>query len=643
MATPFAMVPLAQNTTSYIPFGTHLATLKPIPVIPSCFFTIYNHEGVPRCHKCLCLQLRPHSHQRDCPGPRSQRPSGFTCLAGCGRVSTTSAYAASHSTKCEGAKILRDRYGTCICPKCEMAGFAEKAIQKHISKCRGERADTLRAYGGARAVHYCEGCGGCFLGVGLRSHTCHVMGDPAWLGNQDGPPGLSITYVRWRCQNYLTLGGVPGQMPECIPDETVSEPLTRVSLTETSGNVATDGQSSSWEHDIDWDVASDLDSADDGMSERDSENTFTSKSLYGEDGTESEAQEGAASKDARRQEQGMGFEYTSDDGPLRGCDHEGTGDSAAGETGGNRDAVRGVGLEARPLPLSLLEHDHGGDGILSEFQSIWRPEAPAPAAILLPMRVPTAGDSALGPGIQVHGGRCPPMSPGRMSPAHRGAVALQILHADQVVAWNDPPRRTLTCPLWTLVKDALQKTGVADAKRPVFFIDTESLYESRRKCFLVCELAVRSASNDVLLDTLVDHGLTYRDLQQRVRPEMWGKLVRMYGFQQGSSRTRGMAPSQVSDALARIGMGPSAVVVEWSLQGFDLHALRQTFADGIFPPRSLLGHRLWRDIGLPGSVALLPLFASMFPDSHLRREHHRASVDCEKLFLVVATAMQCFV
>lgn len=32
-----------------------------------------------------------------------------------------------------------------------------------------------------------------------------------------------MTYVRWCCQYDLTLGGVPGRMPEVIPDETVSE------------------------------------------------------------------------------------------------------------------------------------------------------------------------------------------------------------------------------------------------------------------------------------------------------------------------------------------------------------------------------------------------------------------------------------
>ncbi|KAI0195307.1 hypothetical protein EV127DRAFT_467154 [Xylaria flabelliformis] len=697
-SAPLDMPPLAQNTTSYLPFGTHFYLLKVIPVISSNLLTVYNHEGVPRCCKCLCLQLRPHSHQRDCPGPGSRKPSGFACLAGCGRIFTTSAYAGSHSTKCDGAEILRDRYGTCICPKCEMAGFAEKAIQKHIGKCKGKRDDTMRAYGGARTVHYCEGCGGCFFGVGLRNHACHIVGDPVWLGLQDAPPDLSISYVRWCRRNCLTLGGVPGQMPECIPDETVSEPLTESSPTETSWNAAMNGQSSSWEYNIDWDVVSDLDSVDDGGSEPDCESIFASKSLHGEDEPEAEDQGGAASEGARGQDQDVSPESTSNNGSLDRRDQKNAGDAAGFEIGVNRsqhlqaqsslaahrermaNKLRWAGItfeNFEETPCEGLAWRHGlfpcpFQHIITAETAYFRNSRRSSGQKRLRLLPHCYKCAYLQRAIQLWTQESKFTVDG-VHLCRRGGCRQPIaalwhcrFHADQVASWNvrsqlrlgsarvssaeaiallieDQPRRTLVCPLWTLVKRSLHKTDASKARQAVFFVDTESLYDTRRKCFLVCEIAVRSASNEVLLDTLVDHGLTYRDLRQRVRPEMFGKLVRMYGFQEGSSRTHGMTPSQVSAALVEVGMGPSAAVVEWSLQGFDLYAMRQTFGDTIFPPRPLLGHRLWRDVGLGGSVALLPLFASMFPNSNLQRVHHRASIDCEKLFLVVEKAMQCFV
>ncbi|EMR70341.1 hypothetical protein UCREL1_2626 [Eutypa lata UCREL1] len=100
---------------------------------------------------------------------------------------------------------------------------------------------------------------------------------------------------------------------------------------------------------------------------------------------------------------------------------------------------------------------------------------------------------------------------------------------------------------------------------------------------------------------------------------MYAKLLGLYGFDDPISSTH-----------------------EWSLNGFDLRAMRHTFDPAILPSTALLGHRLWRDIGLPGSVALLPLFASAFKNSPLNRTHHRADVDTEKLFLMVEKSLKCF-
>lgn len=153
-------------------------------------------------------------------------------------------------------------------------------------------------------------------------------------------------------------------------------------------------------------------------------------------------------------------------------------------------------------------------------------------------------------------------------------------------------------------------------------MDTEFVYDIHSGGFLVCEIAVRSAANRVLLCTLVDHGVTYLELRSRVKPNMYAKLFGLYGFDDFISFMHGMIPDRVVARLVEIGMLLSALMIEWSFNGFDLRAMRYTFDPAIFPLTALLGHRLWRDIGLPGSVALLPLFASAFKNSPLNRTYH---------------------
>lgn len=216
-----------ENLVSHLAFGTHFHTIHSIPVVSSHRIAVYNFEGIRRCYKCSRLVARPLSHQRTCQKPR-QDTYRFSCLAGCGRAFSTAAYAGSHSSACDGVRIPTDRYGTYKCPKCEVAGFAEKAIWKHLGKCSGRKVDTLKSYRGDSPVRICRDCGASFLRTGLHNHTCHVVGDPVWLGQQDGPPDLAMAYVRWCRQHDLTLGGVPGRMPDVVPDETISEGVLRV-------------------------------------------------------------------------------------------------------------------------------------------------------------------------------------------------------------------------------------------------------------------------------------------------------------------------------------------------------------------------------------------------------------------------------
>lgn len=646
------MASAPDNLVSHLPFGTHFHTIHSIPVVSSHRIAVYNSEGIRRCYKCLCLVLRAVSHQRTCQGPRKDKLCRFSCLVGCGRAFSTAAYAGSHSSACDGVRIPTDRYGTYKCPKCEVAGFAEKAIRKHIAKCSGQKADTLKSYRGDSPVRICQDCGGSFLDTGLHKHTCHVFGDPVWLGRQDEPPNLAMTYVRWCRQHDLTLGGVPGRMPEVIPDETVSEacyvsPHGHQSTLDSSTNDDTDDDSADSE--CDSDLGSD-------SSEREE------LEGHGEDGKDGDE-----------------------------CDVSGGGEGD-GEEGKSYDQAL---LEAHQMRMRLKLR--GAEVTFDKFDDTvcdgitWRHGYfPCPYDTLLTAETAYFRLSIWYKGkpqvqIMPYCFRCAYLrrrisrwvreSKYTVGGVHlcrktgcRAPVAAIWhcrYHADQTarrgirnqrrlgtpkvapprviaeLTCRNPAMKKLVCPRWTMVRRAVHGDATASLP-PVFFVDTESVYDTHSGGFLVCEIAVRSAANRVLLCTLVDHGLTYSDLRSRVKPNMYAKLLGLYGFDDRTSCTHGMTPDRVAARLVEIGMSSSALMVEWSLNGFDLRAMRHTFDAAVLPSTALLGHRLWRDIGLPGSVALLPLFASAFKNSLLNRTHHRADVDTEKLFLMVEKSLKCF-
>ncbi|KAI0880659.1 uncharacterized protein GGS22DRAFT_182177 [Annulohypoxylon maeteangense] len=642
------MATLAENSTSHLPYGTHYHVLQPISAIAAGRVAVYNYEGIRRCHRCLCLQKRPLAHQRKCAGLSDT--NSFPCLARCGRAFSTPAAARKHALRCEGSRISQDRYGTYVCPICGVAGFSGSAVAKHVSDCRGKRSAVLKPYSAMRNLCCCDSCGGVFLRNGFRRHTCHVVGDPVWFGRQDGPPDLSTTYVRWCRKAGLTLGGVPGEMPDVVPDLTISVP----SAAADEHNGSKPAEWLSVVEGDDEDMLSDAEGGDD-------EYAF------------SDEEEGQ-----RREEDDV-----LDDGES-GDENEELGNQPDGRAEGLLGAHRArmaVALQrARvtfdsldPTPCEGLTWRHGyfpcpfGTVITSDtayFRSSVR-RGGVKQLQILPFCFRCASlrnkiSSWVAEGKYTVGGVHLCRRRGCRKPV--AALWHCKYHADQLTRINIrgegrlgatrvvPPEyladfarsctaRELVCRRWNAVRDAVLG---APGLSPVFFVDTESVYDYWRRAFVVCELAIRSASGELLLHTPVDHGLAQRQLRQRIRPHMFAKLARIYDFRDLSGRTHGMTPEQVTEALVRIGMKPSAFLVEWSLCGFDLNALRSTFDCSIFPTTALLGHRLWRDLGVPGSLALMPFFSSLFPHSYLNQDHHLASIDSEKLFLTVRSALAHF-
>ncbi|TPX15072.1 uncharacterized protein E0L32_004902 [Thyridium curvatum] len=412
----------AQNSTTILPYGSHYDILSPCKAERSSRAAVYNFDGIQR-------------------------------------------YARTY-----------------VCPECHVAGFGPSVITRHVKRCKGSRRQTFNSCRRKRPVHCSAGCGNFFLRNALKTHTCGIVADPLWLGEQAGPPDLSIIAVRWYRNHGLTLGGVPGEMPDAVPDEAISLPLLAGAELPQLFVAGVPGD-------------------------------------YGE-----------------------------------GYDEE---DEESKDTPSGVHLCRGRGCRQ---PVSALWHCrfHAEQITRINHRAEFR-KGPSPAVV------------------------------------------------------NDfltrTPSRRLPATAWRAVKQAMGGDALkGEPGASVLFVDTESVYDYQNRRFTVCEVAIVSARGDLMLCTPI-----------------------------------GLSVAETRQELARIGVSPSAVIAEWSLGGFDLQAMKSTFGNEHSPRQSLLGPRPWRELGLVSSVALRPLYSSVFPDSHLNARHHRADVDTKKLFRMTQIIMDLFV
>lgn len=524
----------------------------------------------------------------------------------------------SHTLLCPGLRVEIDRYSTGICPKCKISGFGPAVISRHIRKCKGSQRDTIQSYAKGQPIYRCEGCKDYFLKNGLRTHTCGVIGDPVWLG-ESGPPDLSVSYIRWCRDHNLTLGGSPGRMPDAVPDTTIS--VFAPTVHGSSGV----GEGRSLEPDED-----DLD-GDESAEEDEFE------------GSVKDGDDASAEREPRETLAAAGISF-------------GTFEPAACP-----GVVWRHGYFACPFDETITVDNVRLLHVLSEkgkgiqmCDSCWRC-----AGVLRRIRKWIGEGKYTPEGVQI----C------RRTDCTEPTMAVWHcrFHADQRTGYNHsvafrhtssraiPPEAMvrflarlrahpskLVSPAWSAVRNAIRDPQPDGPK--VFFVDTESVYDRVAKIFLVCEIALVSAQGDLVFHSLVDHGLSFRELRERVDSALWSKLSQLYRFEDLDAVTTGQTADEVGNQLLKLGMCPDAHLVEWSLNGFDLRAMRGTFAShaSFFPRTSLLGHQLWRALGLKGGVALQALFYSYQPTSPLNRTHHEAPIDAAKLFMMVDGALQRF-
>lgn len=634
------MTILDVNKTARLSGNTRYHTLR---VYPTQRCLAYTYNGLSRCPRCLCLQSNPEAHKRVCKGRLPVRMHGHPCENRCGLLFSTPYQARRHAGSCEGLIIESDRYNTLVCPKCNVAGFSHSVISRHVRHCSGSRAQTLASYSNRQVVHRCGGCGDHFFWNALCTHACHVFGDPLWLG-ESAPPDTTVSYVRWCRERSLTLGGCPGSMPDAVRDTSISIP-SPPGAPGFCADAMPEQDDFSDDADSDSDCCSSDEACDHGVG---------GGAGVGDAGAEGVEEEGWG--------QEVGEQGGHDAGDVVHTQRHML--AAAGITFSAFEPAACRGIVWRhgffPCPFSsTITVDNARlrrltiDGqTLIQIDSFCRRCASTKARIKKWIR-----EGKYTPeGLQV----C------RRTSCREPAISLWYCrrHADLVTAHYRSrgfrrvkvrtatpgemaaflaslQPRILVSPAWRSVRDAVR--GGQHQGAAVFFLDTESVYDRLERKFLVCQLGVRSASSgDLLLFTLVDHRLSFRQLRERVDPRMWPKLARLYSFAGLDADTHGMTASQVTDRLVQLGMSATSHLVEWSLNGFDLRALQATFGASVFPKTALLGHELWRSLGLRGSVALEPLFHSHQPLSPLNRRHHEADVDAMKLYIMVKRALECF-
>lgn len=607
------------NTSAVLPYNT---TFQRLDLIPNATHRVaaWTYHGLNRCPRCLCLQNRPQEHQRACKGQIRMRAHGFSCPEGCGLLFESAYKAKTHAKLCVKLPIRFDRYSTCICPKCNIPGFTTVTITRHVRECTGLREHTMASYSPHQPIYHCKECAEPFLRNALRTHVCHVVGDPVWEGLEAGPPDLSISYVRWCRERDLSLGGVPGRMPDAIPDATISVPSGQ------GQNLAlTMVEDDSLEAEVTVETASFFDELE-GRASDDSD--------HHEDDTVREPREILAA---------AGITY-----------HQVTSANCRG-------VLWRHGYFPCPFHATIsIDNVHLIPFTTDQGDRVIQLDNCCRGCTSLRFRIRKWICEGK---FTVDGQRiC------RRTSCKELTVALWHCrrHADQVTKWHHsalfrqtkakaissedlatfrqaflsspaPPR--LVCPAWTAVREAMR--GV-ESPASVFFVDTECVYDYEAKHFIVCQITLLSARAEVVFETLIDHGLTFRQLKTRTKSIFWPKLNQVYHFAHPDAQTSGMSRREAADALARIGMSPNTHLVEWSMGGFDLSAMRHTFDRAPLPKTPLLGHSLWRSLGLQGSVALQALFHSFDPASPLNRTHHEATVDCTKLYAMVDGALQLF-
>jgi hypothetical protein len=204
-------------------------------------------------------------------------------------------------------------------------------------------------------------------------------------------------------------------------------------------------------------------------------------------------------------------------------------------------------------------------------------------------------------------------------------------------------RRRNLPPGWTEIKKQIESKAGDNSytnKREIFFVDCE--FGGDR----LYEVAVYSLTEDrLVIDTLIDYGITIDELQSDCTSSIAARMVRKIYPGEGSNLTGGTTLIQLAEKFEQVGINKDCVIVEWSTGFCDWHhlfyALSMVGKEELLPPKEscLRGITdLWKFV-VPGcpSFALALLYEKVFPEER-GLPHHRAGIDTLKMVKMVKKA-----
>ncbi|KIN04473.1 hypothetical protein OIDMADRAFT_50330 [Oidiodendron maius Zn] len=177
----------------------------------------------------------------------------------------------------------------------------------------------------------------------------------------------------------------------------------------------------------------------------------------------------------------------------------------------------------------------------------------------------------------------------------------------------------------------------------VFFIDVETTVAVKGQFADAIEISVIDGNNNVIIDTIIDYGLTIdqmfnlhatppdNDFRYRTLAKVLGPPT--------DKKVTGHRPEQIVQVLKAAGMNKHSFLVEWSMSGYDWHALERLIArtgDSKMECRPLYSNS-WRLLqewkhNMPGiSCALEKIFPLLFPGDKLIGMNHRSLPDTKML------------
>jgi hypothetical protein len=171
----------------------------------------------------------------------------------------------------------------------------------------------------------------------------------------------------------------------------------------------------------------------------------------------------------------------------------------------------------------------------------------------------------------------------------------------------------------------------------VFFIDVETTVSFMGQSAEAIEISVIDGNNNVIIDTIVDYGLTVDQMFN-----MYAAPPNNEFGPPNEKRVSGRQPEEIIQILKAAGMNEHSFLVDWSMSSYDWHALKRLIISAGNSDTAVLPlySNSWRLLqewkrNMPGiSCSLDKIFPLIFPNSKLIGLNHRSLPDIQMLVML---------